>query len=193
MCKDVSIAKFFLIIVGSGLLQACFMKGQITTPNSSNTVGIAFSGALSATNISGTAIQLDWALSSDPTVTEYNIYSVNSDSSLTLLGTASATTNLYVHSNLNSGQLYRYVVRAVSSSSAVDANLNIVSAIPYDGLTSTSVVDATTANLYFSAASDASNLKIYCAEGASTTMTLFVTTSALIANYQLTGLTASTL
>lgn len=193
MSNVFSIVRLILIILGIGLVQACFMKGQITTPNSSKNVGIAFSGALSATNISGTAIQLDWTLSSDPAVTEYNIYSVNSDSSLTLLGTTTPTTNLYVHSDLNSGQLYRYVVRAVASSGAVDSNLNIVTAMPYAGLVSTSVVDGTTANLYFSAASDASNLKIYCAVGASTTMTLFVTNSALVANYQLTGLTASTL
>lgn len=193
MSKDFSIIRLILIIIGTSLLQACFMKGQITTPNSSKNVGIAFSGALAANNISGTAVQLDWTLSSDPSVTEYNIYSVNSDSSLTLLGTTTPTTNLYVHSNLNSGQLYRYIVRAVASSGAVDSNLNIVSAIPYAGLSSTSVVDATTANLYFSAASDATNLNIYCSVGASSTMTLFATTSALVANYQLTGLTASTL
>lgn len=193
MSKDFSILKFILIALGLGLLPACFMKGQITTPNSSKTVGIAFSGALSATNVSGTAIQLNWTLSSDPTVTEYSIYTVNSDSSLTLLGTATPTTNLFVHSNLNSGQLYRYIVRAVSSSEAVDSNLTIVSAIPYAGLSSTSVVDATTANLYFAAASGASNLKIYCTVGASTEMTLLATTSALVANYQLSGLTPSTL
>lgn len=193
MSKDFSIVKFALLALGFGLLPACFMKGQITTPNSSKNVGIAFSGAQSATNISGTAIQLNWILSSDPTITEYSVYSVNSDSSLILLGTATSTTNLYVHSNLNSGQLYRYVVRAVSSSGSVDSNLNIVSAIPYAGISSTSVVDATTANLYYPAASGASNLKIYCTVGASTEMTLLATTSALVANYQLIGLTPSTL
>jgi len=185
--------RFILVIVISLLLEACFMKGEITSKSQLTGSGVVFSGAMSATNISGTAIQINWDLSIDPAVETYNIYLVNSDSSLQLIGTSNATTNLYIHSGLTTGLLYRYVVRTATSTGATDSNLNIVSGIPYAGLSSVNVIDATTADLFFSAAMEAINLNIYCSTGSSETMSLVATVSALTPNYHMTGLTTATL
>ncbi len=166
------------------------MKGKIQTGGSTGiATALSYVGGDSAYNISANAIQINWTLSTDTNVAAYNVYLLNSDNSLTLIGSANASTALYVHSGLTSGTLYRYVVRSAASDGTTDTNTKSLMAIPYAGIGVVNVADATSVDMYFPAASEASNLKIYCATGASSTMNLIDTINANTMNYHLSGLT----
>lgn len=170
------------------------MKGSITSPSDENTNVLQFSGAVSAENISGTSIQISWNRSISEKVKTYNIYQVNSDSRLILIGVVSSTTTLFVHTGLNFGRLYRYLVKASTSEGFLDGNTNVVSAIPYAGISTGTVVYSTTADLTFNPALDADSLRIYCSEGGSSNaMVLVATVSPNVSGYHLTGLIPQTL
>ncbi len=186
--------RHLIFLVLSIFIQGC-LKGEYAVNSNQGVVpgAATFLGAKSAENLSGTAIQVNWDLSTDSSVSEYDIYLVNADASLSLIGVAGATSNLFVHSGLTPGKIQTYVVRSVNSAGSADANIEKVSAISYAGLSSAVVIDATTADLNFPTASDATGLKIYCAAGASGAMTVMATVSALTTTYRLTGLTTSTI
>lgn len=171
------------------------MSGTIQDLNqASNNNGINFSGAVFAENISSTSVQINWNRSTSEVVKTYNIYQVNSDSSLQLIGVVNSNVSLFVHTGLSFGRLYRYLVRASTSDGLLDNNNKIVSAIPYGGIATATVVDATTVDLTFNPAMDAENLRLYCAEGGSSSaMVLVATLSPSLAGYHLTGLTSQSL
>lgn len=183
--------RLVLILITSTLLSGCFMKGKITTGTGDSSSSISFSGADSAVNVSATAIQINWTPSSDASITAYNIYIVNADTTFTQVGAVSAPTALYVHSGLTSGHLYRYVVRAAIADGTTDSNTTTLTAIPYAGIATSSVVDGTTVDLTFPAAPEANNLKLYCATGSSPngTMNLIATLSATATTYRWASLT----
>ncbi len=149
----------------------------------------SFAGAVSAENINGTVIRIHWALSMGSVASEYKIYAVNSDNSLTLLGSALSSESFFDHTGLESGQLYRYVVRMVSSSETQDSNQNIVKGLAYAGISGATVVSATAVDLEFPATSSATNLKIYCTTAAAN-MSLFASVSPTSVRHSLTGLSS---
>lgn len=155
----------------------------------------SFNGAESAENLNGTTIQINWNASTDKTITDFNIFTVTAEGSLSLIGSTTASTTFFLHTGLNSGRLLSYVVRAVrgNGGSRIDTNRNIVSALAYAGITSATVIDETTADLSFPAAAEASSLKVYCAVGASGAMTLRTQLAASATSYRLNGLTTRTL
>ncbi|MEY4615405.1 MAG: hypothetical protein RJB66_365 [Pseudomonadota bacterium] len=162
----------FIFIVTS-VLVGCF-KGNYdgaSTGEDSPAV-VTFDGAQSAENINGTTIQLNWNLSTDKTIEEYQIFSVQTDNSLKLIGVTSSDTSTYTVTGLTAGYLQKYVVRAYRKSGTIDTNRKIVSALPYAGISSATVIDQTTVDLAFPGAADAANLRIFCATGIAGAMTL---------------------
>lgn len=195
MVNELRLIKLLLIMCISVLIEGCTVSGSIKSlSQNNNNNGITFSGAIFAENISGTSIQINWKRSSSEVVKSYNIYQVNSDSSLLLVGVASSTASLFVHSGLNFGRLYRYIVRASTSEGLLDNNTQVVSAIPYAGIATATVIDSSTVDLTFNRALDAQKLRIYCAEGGSSVdMILVATLDPYLAAYHLTGLTPQSL
>lgn len=194
MVRELRLIKLILMLLSSTLIQGCYMKGSITSASDESTNVLQFSGAVSAENISGTAIQINWNRSASEKVKTYNIYQVNSDSSILLIGVVGSTTSLFIHTGLNFGRLYRYLVKASTSEGLLDDNTSIVSAIPYAGISTAAVVDSTSADLTFNPALDAENLRVYCSEGgSSSSMVLMTTLSPNVAGYHLTGLAPQTL
>lgn len=170
-------------------LKGNYDAGSETPPSDADTY---FAGATSAENISGTMVQVSWKLPLDQTISEYNVYSVNADSSFRLIGTTASTTNLFVHPGLSPGRLQKYVVRAVHKDGKMDTNRVVVTALTYAGVTSNTVINETTVDLTFPSAADAANLRIYCAMGTNGTMTLKNQVAATITTLRLTDLTAGT-
>lgn len=185
--------KIFLILLFSILFSGCFMKGEIRDGSKPLTSSeIEFDGIQTAYNVNGTSIQINWNLSTSKNIIEYNVYQVTDNSTLRLIGITNATTNLYVHSSLTSGKLYQYLVRAVSSSSITDDNNNIVSAIPYSGISTFNYESETSVNLIFPSAIDAGLIKIYCGtNGPTGEMNPIADVTPTLTTYQLTNLSSS--
>lgn len=183
----------FIFIVLS-VLVGCF-KGNYdgSSTGEETPVVVSFDGAQSAENINGTTIQISWKLSTDKTIEEYHIYSVQTDNSLKLIGVASTDTSTYTVTGLSPGYLQKYVVRAYRSTGTSDTNKKVVSALPYAGISAATIIDTTTVDLSFPSAAEASNLRIYCATGLTGAMTLKQQLSASSTILRLSNLTTGTL
>ncbi len=88
-------------------------------------------GEFTAENIKGTAIRIHWTFSTDSVASEYKIYAVNSDNSLTLLGRALSSESFFDDTGLVSGHLYRYVVRMGSTSGSLNSNKSIFKGLKF--------------------------------------------------------------
>lgn len=187
---------FLLLFFILNLVSGCLTKpsGSQTNASTSSDQSSAypFQGAISAINLNGTQIKLQWGASSDPDLLTYRIYELAADGSLTSIATVAKTVTQYIVASLTPGTFHSFVVRASNSKGQTDSNTNFVSALTYSGVISSSVSSSTSATLVYSTAVEAQYLNIYCFTGDSGAYTLATTVNSASGSHLLTGLTANT-
>ena len=177
------------------LIEGCLKSPKGAELNSSSQIpgSNKFVGAISAENISDTQIKIKWNSLEQENFLTYQIYQLGTDGSLVSLASVSKTVTQYVASGLTPGTFYSFVVRATDNNNQTDTNNNFVSALTYAGVTSSTVLGGTSANIVYPSAPSAQNINIYCAVGASVNFSFMATTSSNSTNYTLNGLTKDTL
>lgn len=196
--KNITHHRFLFLLLFSilNLVSGCLTKPSGSQTNASTASDQSspyqFQGAISATNLNGTQIKLQWGVSSDPDLLTYRIYELAADGSLTSIATVAKTITQYIVANLTPGTFHSFVVRASNSKGQTDSNTNFVSALTYSGVISSSVTSSTSASLVYSTAVEAQYLNIYCFTGDSGAYTLAATVNSASGSHLLTGLTANT-
>jgi hypothetical protein len=163
---------FGLYIVGvlaTALLTGCMETTQdnVSVPGPS-----AFAGAVSAQNLDGSRIQVNWGAVPSG-FASIQISQVQPDGSLAVVNAASTGTISYVVTGLTPSTLYSYVVQACDTTGTqCDGNHNVVSALTYGGINSSVSTSSLTigTNVTSGAASvtfpgpgpNSSGINIYC-------------------------------
>lgn len=175
-------------------LQGCLKSNKaLSEANQNNTL---FTGAVSAEYLSGSVIRISWgsSWSSDSSIASFKVYSVDG-SGLTYLAGVPKTDFEYLDGISVSGKIYKYIVHAMDTAGVEDTNTNTVMALAYQGITSATAVDASSANLVFPALAEASGgFNIYCglSSGSLPSSPTHIIQDPTATSYVLTGLTTGT-
>lgn len=137
----------FTVFFASGCLQERGKKVVVpSTPS-------WFEGVKSVKNMGGNpaSVKIAWNAANVP-VTAYRIYSLiyNTETKLNEWSQIDEVTSdqfSYVHSELNSGQVYTYMVRAVDSLDAEDSNSKQVATVAFEGISSVRVTGSNSATV----------------------------------------------
>ncbi len=156
--KHISKTNLFIINFLSTFVFAMFLlslagclEDRGKAPSSQASSNSWFEGVKTAQNLGGSpsAIKLTWS-AADRTVVAYRIYALLQDSvtkvsEWTLLEEVSSDITTFVHSGLNSGQVYSYKVRAVGIDDSEDTNDIIKSSIAFEGISSVKITGKSSA------------------------------------------------
>lgn len=147
-----------------------------------------FAGAISATNLGG-AIKVSWNAPSEP-VAKYKIYLVDTQGGLSYLDSVDANKTAYTHSSgVEKTKTYSYIVKAVDTTGAEDANKVIVTSFLFGGIVSVYVTGRTTASISLPGDSGAfDKIRIYGTTPGSVVKKLLKEVDRGIYNVDLTGL-----
>lgn len=175
-------------------LTGCIKGSSSALDAASNSATQAlFLGVKSAINLNGTSVQINWDLPTSSTISEYHIFQIASDGSYVSVGKTDSQTNQLILSGLTAGKLYSYIVRSTYTNGTIDNNTLAATALTFAGVTSSTVIDATSASLQYPATTDAATFRIYCATGNSTNFILFTTVNSSTSSTTLSNLTTNVL
>ena len=203
--RDVEIILIRLsLIIFICLIQGC-LDSATSQPNGTGPVGSSggsvgsttttFAGAITATNLNGTSVQLTWgAVPSAYTLVK--IYYYQNGALSTPIATLSSSLTTYTVTGLTSDTYYSFVVSAATSGGTTDGNLNIVSALTYPGINSTNgatAIGTTTATINFPApGGNGSGVNIYCANPIQAMILVSAVSNPSATSQSLTGLQSGT-
>lgn len=136
-----------------------------------------FNGATKVVTTGATKVKVFWNASSDANVVAYNIYDASFIFNPRLVKTVPAPATEASLTGLSNQTLYRFRVRAANAEGVEDANTKDLAAIPYAGITSTSVVSSTSARINFADGTEANQIQVLCKIGSSTTEEVVASTS----------------
>lgn len=140
--------KILTLVLTFGLvISGCLAtNGSTTSTEASSSISSSdFAGASTAVNKGG-PIQISWTL---PTaqISGFRVYRVGGGGNLTSIAFVKSTDTSYIDSDTTSGQLYKYIVRAVDTADIEEKNTKQVASIAYPGLYEASITGQTTATL----------------------------------------------
>jgi hypothetical protein len=147
-------------------LVSCLEKTE--SRDSSSSTSSWFSGIVSATNLGGNpaSIRLNWNASTSP-VTAYRVYALTYDAdtrrnSWSLVEEVNSNTTSYIHSDLEIGKIYTYMVRAVDNTGTEDTNTAQKSSVSFDGIADVNITGTDSALVSISSPTGAfDEIRIY--------------------------------
>lgn len=154
-----------------------------------------FEGAVLAQTISATQVRLSWDASTNERLNGYHIYDATIAPAPVLIKTVDKDTIETTISGLAPGFLKKFRVRLITTLGEEDGNVNDLYAIPYSGVTSSTVISSTEVLLNYTspASGEASLVRSYCQIGVDTSWTLMSTVTDLsLSSLQIAGLVPNT-
>lgn len=147
-------------------LVSCLEKTE--SRDSSSSSASWFSGIVSATNLGGNpaSIRLNWNASTSP-VTAYRIYALTYDADTrrnkwALVEEVGSGVTSYIHSDLEIGKIYTYMVHAVNDAGAEDTNTTQKSSVSFDGIADVNITGSDSATVSISSPTGAfDEIRIY--------------------------------
>lgn len=167
-------------------LSSCMDKTSTGISTAQSTTSTTFAGAVAATNLTASQIQITWALGSG-TISKYRISEIVNGSA-TQVAVVPPNVSSYAVSGLSAGTFHIYQVNALDGNGLPDPNTVNVAAITYAGITTANPSGTTTATVTFPSASQASSLNIYCAPVSTGVYTLISSVAPTSTFATLTGL-----
>lgn len=178
-------------------LTSC-LEERKTASEESNTTSW-FLGVKTARNLGGSpsAIKVEWS-ASERAVLYYRVYSLaeDSDTKLTnwvMIAEVPPDVTSFVHTNLNSGQVYSYKVQAVDLKDQEDGNTNSAATVAFEGIASATVTGKTTAVIGLNSSTGAfDEVRVYATPKYGGSKTLVATAKGNISTINVSNLRSGT-
>lgn len=187
----------FLILVAVFSQTSCLETRQPVAEVASASTW--FEGAKSAKNLGGNpaTTKVEW-VAAERAVIGYRVYSLLPDpeTGLTdwvLLDEVNSETTSYAHSNLASGQMYSYKVKAVGLDDVEDTNNKIVSTVVFEGISNVRITGKTTALVSLNSSTGSfDEVRVYAVPKAGGARKLVGSATGNVATIEATGLRSGT-
>lgn len=148
--------KFFIVLIRFSIIVfsilGCLQQRETVKEVSASSSW--FEGITTVKNLGGnpSSIKLSWNPSDKPVI-GYKVYALvyNNETKAnewTIIDELGSEQLSYIHSELSSGQVYSYMIRAVDSNSVEDTNSKQLSTVAFEGIGSVKITGSTTASVF---------------------------------------------